>query len=263
MPADPSHSGLLSNMVAVVTGGASGIGEAICRAYAAQGATVAVADINGFGARSVVQSIEASGGQAIALEVDVCDTQQVAEAVAGAIKQLGAVDILVNCAGFNTFAAPEEVTTEQWVKLRSVNLDGTWHMCQAVMQTMMAKGGGRIINIASAAGMLGIPKAIPYTVAKHGVVGLTRALAVDLGPYNVNVNCICPATVETPLARAALTQVFFDEMTKRIPLRRLGKPSDIADAALFLASSASSWITGVILPVDGGLTCCLRAQHYE
>jgi NAD(P)-dependent dehydrogenase (short-subunit alcohol dehydrogenase family) len=128
---------------------------------------------------------------------------------------------------------------------------------------MIKKRSGKIINVGSAAAILAIPQALPYVVAKHAIVGLTRALAVDLGPYNINVNCICPGPVQTPLLDQATTASFRAEITKTIPLNRLGKPSDLANAAVFLASSLSDWITGVVLPVDGGLVCCVRARHWE
>lgn len=202
----------LENKTAIVTGGASGIGAAICLEFAAQGAQIAIADINDRQAEDVAQSIQIQGGQAIFQKVDVCDHKAVTETVATIMERLGTIDILVNCAGFNSFSAPTDVTAEQWAKLLAINLDGPWNFCRAVMPELMKKRSGKIINIGSAAGVLGIPKAIPYSVAKHGVVGLTRALAVDLGPYNINVNCICPATVQTPLAEATLNPVFFAEM---------------------------------------------------
>jgi 3-oxoacyl-[acyl-carrier protein] reductase len=128
---------------------------------------------------------------------------------------------------------------------------------------MMKQKSGKIVNISSAAGYLGVPNAAPYSTSKLGVIGLTRALAVDLAPHNINVNCICPASIETPLLNEATGSKFQAAMTDRIPLGRLGKPSDISKAVLFLAGPDSNWITGVVLPVGGGLTCCLRAHHYE
>ena len=128
---------------------------------------------------------------------------------------------------------------------------------------MTKNRSGKIINIGSGLGILGGPRSAAYSSAKHGLIGLTRSLAVDLGPSNINVNCICPSTIDTPLSRQTTTPEFREAMIRRLPLGRLGKVSDIGHAAVFLASEKSSWITGAVLPVDGGLTCCLRAQHPE
>ena len=253
----------LQGQVAIVTGGASGIGEGICHAFASNGIRVGIADVDGAKAAEAVEGIRGGGGQAIAAEVDVADNPAVQAAVQRVIKEFGTVNILVNCAGINTFAAPHEIPFEDWDRLMRVNLYGPWNFCRAVIPEMMKNGRGKIINIASAAGLLGIPKASPYSTSKHGMVGLTKSLAVDLGPHDVNVNCICPSTIETPLLARATKPAFAEGMRNRIPMGRLGKLSDIANAALFLASWASDWITGAILPVDGGLTCCVRAHHFE
>ena len=251
------------DMVALVTGGASGIGQEICMEFAAEGAKIAIADIDASGSAAVVKAIKALGGEAIALEVDVTDYSRVAMSVARTQRELGAVDILVNCAGWNRPVLPNEYSKELWEKIRSINLDGPWNFSLAVMPEMMRRQKGKIINIASGAGLQGIPNCAPYSTAKHGVVGLTRSLAVDLAPFKINVNCICPGTVITPLVREVSSANFIEQQTRATPLGRLGKPSDIAKATLFLASTHAEWITGVALPVDGGLTCCIRAHHYE
>jgi NAD(P)-dependent dehydrogenase (short-subunit alcohol dehydrogenase family) len=254
---------LLRDKTAIVTGGASGIGEEICMQFAAEGARIGIADLNAEEARRVINRVEAIGGQARLLHVDIRDHQKVKAVVATTLEASRTIDILVNCAGFNTFLAPEEVTPDAWEKLRSINLDGCWNFCSAVMDPMMKQRRGKIINIGSAAAIKAIPKALPYVVAKHGVIGLTRALAVDLGPYGINVNCICPGPIQTPLFDASVSPNFKESIRNNIPLDRLGRPADIAQAAVFLASPASDWITGVTLPVDGGLVCCVRAHHYE
>jgi len=256
------HDGL-TNQTAIVTGGGSGIGREICKEFARQGATVAIADINLTSARAVASEIETASGKAIAISMDVSDFDNVMLGVEEIHEAFERIDLLVNCAGVNVFEAPNLTSIDSWRKIRSINLDGAWHCCKAVMEPMMQRRKGKIINIGSVAAVSAIPKAVPYTASKHGLIGLTRALAVDLGPYNINVNCICPASVETPLLNRAVTKAFQDEIRKRMPLGRLGRPEDIAKAALFLGSSASDWITGVVLPVDGGLTCCLRSQHWE
>ncbi len=259
----PANSGRLSDKVAIVTGGASGIGRGISLEFASQGAVVAIADINAQGAVKVADEIHELGGEAIALEVDICDYRKVTAAAAQALERFGRIDVLVNNAGWNKPLLPEEYTIDLWEKTLAINLEGGWYFCQAVIPHMMKKRSGKIINIGSGAGILGTPKAAPYIIAKHGVSGLTRALACDLGPYNINVNCICPGSVETPLLYEVLTPQNRQAILNQYPMPRLGKPSDIAKAALFLASADADWITGVILPVDGGLTCCIRARHYD
>lgn len=262
--ADQSSSGgQLQGKVAIVTGGASGIGEGICMEFTRQGAALVVMDIDGPGGTKVAKAIEHLGGEAIASETDITDDEGVKAEVEKTLRQLGTVDILVNCAGWNHFVPPDAYSMELWRKIRSVNLDGMWNTCHAVMPEMMRKRSGKIINIGSAAAVRAIPQAASYSIAKHGVVGLTRAFAVDLGAFNINVNCICPATIETPLLMEATNPAFKEGMLRSIPMGRLGKLSDVAKAALFLASPDSSWITGVVLPVDGGLTACIRAHHFE
>ena len=254
---------VLKDKVAIVTGGASGIGEEICRVFAEAGAHIAVADFNAKAGDKVISKIEAKGRKGILLNVDIREYQAVTESVTRVIEIFGKLDILVNCAGFNKFIEVEEITPEFWQEIRSVNLDGSWNFCNAVIGPMIKRGRGKIINIGSAAAVLAIPKALPYVVAKHGVVGLTQALAVDLGPHNINVNCICPGPVETPLFESSTSASFRNGMIRSVPLARLGQPSDIAQAALFFASAGSDWITGATLPVDGGLLCCVRAHHFE
>jgi NAD(P)-dependent dehydrogenase (short-subunit alcohol dehydrogenase family) len=247
---------------AIVTGGASGIGEAIVRAFVHDGLRVAILDLQGDAARAL--SVEL-GGEAFCLpiEVDVTDATAVRAAVQSVIAAFGTVDVAVNCAGVNRFLAPEDVDEATWHRLIAVNLDGPWNLCSAVMPEMIRRRSGRIVNIGSAAGVLGIPKAVPYAAAKHGIVGLTRSLAVDLGPYGITVNCVAPGTTLTPLVESATSETFKAEATHRTPLARLGSPSDIANAVVFLASEKAAWISGVVLPVDGGLTACIRAHHWE
>jgi NAD(P)-dependent dehydrogenase (short-subunit alcohol dehydrogenase family) len=254
------RSGLLASKVAVVTGGASGIGAAICKDFAAQGAALVIADVDADKAREVAKQL---GADAIAVTADVTQFDQAQAAAAAAVDRFGSIDILVNCAGWNQFRSVEDYTLDYWQKIRAINLDGPWNFCTAVMPTMIRQKAGKIVNISSAAGYLGVPNAAPYSTSKLGVIGLTRALAVDLGPHNINVNCICPAAIETPLLREATNAHFVTGITERMPLARLGQPTDISRAVSFLAGPDSDWITGVVLPVDGGLTCCLRAHHYE
>lgn len=260
---ESDRTGFLASKVALVTGGASGIGAAICTEFAAHGAAVVIVDLDKAKADRMAEGMMTAKTKTLAIAADVSDFGQVQSAAAMALRKFGAIDILVNCAGWNQFRSVEEYTPDYWQKIRAVNLDGPWNVCSAVMPTMMKQKSGKIVNISSAAGYLGVPNAAPYSTSKLGVIGLTRALAVDLAPHNINVNCICPASIETPLLNEATGSKFQAAMIDRIPLGRLGKPADISKAVLFLAGPDSNWITGVVLPVDGGLTCCLRAHHYE
>ena len=253
----------LHNQIALVTGGASGIGEGICMEFASQGCAVAVADKNIDGAEATAKKIEQKGGKALAVEVNVGSRQQAGDAVAKILSHFGTIDILVNCAGINKFKPVHEFSVQEWEDIRLVNLDGPWNVCQAVIPEMMRKRSGKIVNIGSGSALRATPNAAPYVITKHGLAGLTKALAVDLGPCNINVNCICPASIDTPLLRKGTSAAYREAMVSRLPLGRLGKISDITKAVLFLVSSDSDWITGVILPVDGGLNCCSFARHIE
>ena len=250
----------LQNKVAIITGGGRGLGEGISKEFAAQGASIAIADINREGAQTVADQITQDGGEAIVAHTDVADPDRVASTVAQILEQLGTLDILVNCVGWNTFKPVQDYTLDDWEEIRSLNLDGPWYMSKAVMPTLIEKHYGKIVNIGSGSSILAQPRMAAYGTAKHGLVGMTKTLAVDLAQYQINVNCICPATVLTPLVMEATTQAFRDFQSERIPMGRLGTVADIAKAALFLASADADWITGAILPVDGGLTCCAVAH---
>jgi len=260
--ASESHPGEFDGKVAIVTGGASGIGAAIVELLVERGARVAILDLQAELGAALAARLGGSD-RCLVLPTDVVDAAAVRESVNAAIKAFGTVDIAVNCAGTNKFLDPQDVDDALWRRILAINLDGPWNVCSAVMPEMIRRRSGRIVNIGSAAGVLGIPKAVPYSTAKHGIVGLTRALAVDLGRYNVTVNCVAPGTTLTPLVETATSETFKRQATDRTPLGRLGQPHEIAEAVLFLASDRASWITGVVLPVDGGLTSVIRARHWE
>lgn len=253
----------LKDKIALVTGAGQGIGEEISYEFSRQGAKLVVVDINVKRGLQVVKNIKEHGNDAIYIEVDATKNDLVEKCVSTVLKTYKTVDILVNCIGYNEFMSIEDVTTEKFDDLIKLNLHSQWNFCKALISTMKKNKYGKIINLASGAGVSGIPKALPYTTAKHAIVGLTRALAVDLGPFNINVNCIVPGSVLVPQLYKTVSKNFLEKIIDSYPLQRLGKASDIAKAALFLASSSSDWITGVVLPVDGGITCCLRAKHIE
>lgn len=251
-------SARLLNGVAIVTGGASGIGQSICVEFAREGAVVGVLDIDKVGAARTVQAIEDEGGKAIVVLADATDAGQVENAIRSAAEQLGEATILVNCAGFNQMGAADELPPGLWERIRAINLDGPWYCIQAAMPAMIRRRAGKILNISSGAALLAAPKAVPYIAAKAGVIGLTRALALDLAPYGINVNCICPGTVNTPLVQQALGDKLAQRIAATIPLGRFQTPRDIARAVVFLCSSDADAITGVVLPVDGGVASSMR-----
>ena len=253
----------LAGKVAIVTGAGSGMGEEISREFARQGASVVCLDIKAEAADAIAADIKGDGGNALAVRADVSKPSEVQACVAEVMAELHQIDVLVNCAGINFMQDPTEITPAEWDRMIAVNLDGPWFMCQALIPIMKAQHSGKIVNIASGAGLMGMPKAPHYVASKHGLIGLTRALAADLGPFGINVNAICPAATMTPLLEKTANQVFVSESIKRYPLGRLARPLDIAKAALFLASPSADFITGVALPVDGGFLAVLRVKNWE
>ena len=234
---------------AVVTGGASGIGAAIARRLAAEGAGVIIADMNEEGAREVAGEIDA---ETVAL--DVADHEAVASALGG----LERVDILVNNAGTDDFAFFTQITPERWRRLIAINLEGVFACTQAVLPAMQEAGYGRIVNIASEAGRVGSKGSAVYSAAKGGVIGFTKAIARENGRYGITVNAIAPGPIETPLLMGALAygeigEKIVDTMRSATQLRRLGQPEEVAAAVAFLASDDASYVTGETLGVSGGL----------
>ena len=220
-----------------------------------------MADLNLEAAAKVASELTQSGRKSAAFPVDVAKSAATIECINAVVAEFGHLDIVVNCAGINFLVEPDLMTDSQWRQVLAVNLDGTFFMIRAAIPHMKASGRGKIINISSGAGLSGVPQAAHYTAAKHGVVGLTKALAIDLGPYNINVNAICPGTTMTPMVKEMLSDARLRQETDRYPMGRLGRPEDIARAVVFLASSASDWITGIALPVDGGLLASIRASN--
>ena len=250
----------LEGKVAVISGGGSGIGEGVCRRFAEEGASVVVADIDPAKANAVAQQLVSNGKQAVPFTVDVSSYDQVLALVESTEKRFGRLDILVTSAGISRVGPIEQLSVDWWQRVIDVNLNGLFYCCHAAAKVMMRQKSGKIINMGSLAGLIAIPNNAPYVASKHGVIGLTKALAIDLGPYNINVNCICPQTTLTPQALAHRSEEFFAAESHRTPLGRLPAPEDHANVALFLASSESDYLTGVVLPVDGGRIVALRAH---
>ena len=252
----------LKDKVALVTGGGSGIGHATAVLFAAQGAKVVVSDLNEASALETVAEIETDGGDATALTGDVSNNADAEAMVKGAVEVYGTLDVVVNCAGviagkaLPAGASPEEV----WDRVMEVNLKGTYLVTWHAVRTMEQSGGGSIINIASINGIVGYPIGLgggfdAYVPSKGGVVQFTKNLAIDYGKKNIRVNCICPGHIDTNLIREFLDNPERREwLEQRYPMGRVGRPEEIAYAALFLASDESSFVTGAPLIVDGGYT---------
>jgi len=246
----------LSGQYAVVTGAAGGLGEVIAKILAQAGASVAVADINIQEAKRVESEIQENGGLALAIQFDVTRSQEVMGMVRQVLNRWGAIDILVNNAGgFNNFSSLLEIPEDEWDRVIVFNLKSVFLCCQAVAKNMMERRKGRIINIASRAGLApnpGGPDYLPYGAAKAGVIGFTRLLAKELGPYGITVNSISPSTVLTQRVIKLRDPESLKKIADMAPLRHLVEPRDIAEAVLFLASEGARYITGINLNVNAG-----------
>jgi glucose 1-dehydrogenase len=246
----------LENKVAVVTGSSSGIGAAIARAFAAEGAAVVVNySRHEDPAQKVLDQIEGAGGRGVVVAADVSDLREVEAMVQQAVSNFGRLDIMVNNAGMERKMPFLETPFEVWQETIAVNLTGAWLGCQAAAKQMVAQGDpGRIINVSSVHEDLAMPTNSPYCATKGGVRMLMRTLAVELAPHDITVNNIAPGAIDTPMD-APLKQDpdMMKELLSEIPLGRMGKPEEVANLALFLASEDSSYVTGSTLFVDGGM----------
>jgi len=249
----------LKGKTAIVTGGGGGIGGATSRRFAEEGAQVAVFDMNLEAAQKVADGIVTAGGQAKAFACNITDRAQVDAAVAAAEAQLGPIDILVNNAGWDIFKPFTKTVPAEWDKLIAINLTGALHMHHAVLPGMVARGGGRIVNIASDAARGGSSGEAVYAACKGGLVALSKTLAREHARHNITVNVVCPGPTDTALLAgfaegAANPEKLMDAFKKAIPLGRIGQPDDLAGAIVFLSSSDASFITGQVISVSGGLT---------
>lgn len=249
----------LDGRVAVVTGGGRGIGEAIAAALAAEGASVAVWDIDGQAATEVAGRLERDGGRrAIGIEVDITSLQAVEASVEETERELGPVDVLLCNAGIDKIGPFLESEEPDWDRIIAVNLKGTVACCHRIVSRMVERGRGRVVTIGSDAGKVGSSGEAVYSATKGGVIAFTRALAREVASKGVTVNCVCPGPTDTALLAqvAEASPKLHDALARAIPLRRIAQPSDIAPAVVFLASDDAAYITGQALSVSGGLTMC-------
>ncbi len=246
----------LTGKRALITGAASGIGRAIAELLAREGAAVAVVDLSPAG-RAVAEAIAAAGGSTLFVRADVTQMADCQRAVDEALQQLGGLDILVHCAGIIRRASVLGTTEEEWDRVMDVNVKSVFLMSKCAIPSMVRAGGGVIVNIGSGWGLKGGRDAVAYCASKGAVVNMTRAMALDHADQGIRVNCICPGDTDTPMLREEARQLgqaeaHFLAASAERPLRRIGTPEDIAQAALYLASDAASFVTGTVLVVDGG-----------
>ncbi len=246
----------LSGKVAVITGGAQGIGRGIVDRLAREGAKVAVADINESGAAKAADEIRAAGGSACAVKLDVTSLKSATAAADSVEKELGPVDILVNNAGWDKVQHFLETDEELWNRLIDINFRGVLNCVKAFAPRMLDRPGGRIISVASDAGRSGGVNDAVYSGCKGAVMSFTKALARELARYQITVNAVSPGIIDTPLSRAISGGIpgYMERLMKVVPLRRKGAPEDIAAAVAYLASSDADYVTGQIISVNGGMT---------
>lgn len=244
----------LSDTVALVTGAGAGIGRATAELFAREGARVVIADRNLPGAEETAGRISAAGGDALAVEVDVARAEAVASMAERAIAAFGRVDVLVNNAGLSSGDDILQIDEETWDLNLAVVLKSVFLCSKALLPGMLERRRGAIVNVSSVNGLTGLGEEA-YGAGKAGMINLTQNMAIKYGPSGVRVNCVCPGTVRTPIweARLARDPRVFDRLAAWYPLGRVGDPDDVARAILFLASDEAAWITGAVLPVDGGL----------
>jgi NAD(P)-dependent dehydrogenase (short-subunit alcohol dehydrogenase family) len=236
----------LQDKAALITGAGSGIGRAIALEFAREGARLLLAELDEESGKAVAETVAAAGGEARFQRCDVAKEADVKQAIEAAVGAFGKLDIMVNNAG---------VAQKDWDTTIAINLSGVYYGCRLAAERMAQQGSGVIVNMASMLGIVGIGMEDPYVAAKHGVVGLTKNFAIMYGPRGVRVNCICPGWIETPMTAVIQgAEAIRQQLEEQTPLRRMGKPEEIAKAALFLACDESSFVTGTPLIVDGGWT---------
>jgi 2-hydroxycyclohexanecarboxyl-CoA dehydrogenase len=250
----------MSNRVALVTGGAQGIGKGIATSLGSEGFRVAVADLNLEVAEQTAKEISAAGGEAIAVQVDVTSAESVASAVATVESELGPVEVIVNNAGFDDFMPFVKTDEEFWDRILEVNFKGQLRVIKAIVPGMIERGFGRIVNIGSDAGRVGSSLEAVYSGAKGGVIAFTKTLAREVATKGITVNTVCPGPTDTPALRKFAdgsgedAEKVISGMARAVPMKRLGTPEDVGPAVAFFASDGAAFVTGQTLSVSGGLT---------
>ena len=245
---------------ALVTGGATGIGRATAQAFAARGANVVIGDVNVEGAEETAQLIADAGGQAFFHKTDVTDSQVVASLVNSAVERYGSLDFAFNNAGIEGDLAPvQEYSEEMWARVLNINLTSVFLCMKHEIPQMLRQGRGAIVNTASILGLVGFATTPAYTASKHGVIGLTKVAALECAQQGIRVNAVCPGWIETPMVmergvRAGSDPEMYEQLEAAHPVGRLGRPEEIAEAAVWLCSDAASFVTGQAIPVEGGYT---------
>ncbi|RKU39033.1 short-chain dehydrogenase [Candidatus Poribacteria bacterium] len=245
----------LKDKVAIITGGASGIGKATAILFAEHGAKVVVADIDEQGANETLADIHDAGNAAIYVQTDVTISDHTERMVTETVSKYGKLDILLSSAGIAMRLPVADLPEEDWHRCLDVNLTGVYLCAKAAIPAMRENGGGSIINLSSIYGLVGADVRAAYVASKGGVTNLTRGMALDYAEENIRINCICPGFVETPLVAGVVkTPEEYRKLANRHPMRRLAQPEEIAYGALYLASDESAFVTGIALPIDGGYT---------
>jgi NAD(P)-dependent dehydrogenase (short-subunit alcohol dehydrogenase family) len=243
----------LSGKTALVTGSARGLGKEIALGFVQYGASLVLADAKY--PEDTAKLVEDKGARCVAVQTDISDEEQVKKLAKVASSEYGKVDILVNNAGVSqlSYTATEDLPVEEWDQIVGINLRGTFLCCKYIGKLMINSGGGNIVNIASTAGITGVPRAPAYCASKSGIILLTKSLALEWARHNIRINSIAPHYLETNLTNGLRdSEKIYKSLVKQIPLRRFGKTSEVIGAVLFLSSNASSYMTGTVIPVDGG-----------
>lgn len=247
------------NKVCLVTGAGSGIGKATALAFGKEGAKVVVTDINLESAEKTAEILRGGNCEAIALKIDISKREDVENMVKTTVETFGRLDCAVNSAGIaGTLSLPtHEYPEDAWLQQININLTGTWYCVKYQIAQMLAQGGGNIVNIASAAGLIGQPENVPYAASKHGVVGITKTAAIEYATKNIRINCLCPTAIETPMIMQGRRKLADNPEAKQQAInfqrmKRMGQPEEVADVALWLCSDQSTFITGHAMAVDGG-----------
>ena len=255
------HAGRLAGKVAFITGAGSGIGQASALLFGQEGAGVCAVDLDPASAQATAGSITALGGQALSAAADVSASDQVRRAVDACLQHFGRIDVLVNCAGIGSTQTVVDTPEDLWERVFAVNVRGTFLCCKAIVSHMIEAGGGTIINIASVAGLVAVSRRFAYGATKGAVVALSKSIAVDYAGTGLRCNCICPGTIYSPFVESYLDRFHKEtkeetvaELHARQPVGRMGRPDEVADLAVYLASDAAEFMTGAALTLDGGLT---------